>query len=194
MCWIMLQYVAVCCNVLQCVTVYCSVLQCKGPSSRLHTRVWCIELQCGAKYCSALQCTAVCCNLLRCKSSSSKLNNLACCIMMQCVAPSSRTIHLSVLHCVAVCCRALQCVEKESETERVRNRKSHTIRIQTGDMSGKSSRKGSFGETGLFWSSHDCTRTHTHTHSCTLFDTSYQTKQDEFVDTDAKSPRKWQKK
>jgi len=147
-------------------------------------------LQCGAKCCSALQCAAVCCNLLQCKSSSSKLNNLACCIVMQCVAPSSRTIHLGVLHCVAVCCRALQCVEKESETEKVIQFGFRQETKKEKGKKGKREREGKIGlfwrDIGLFWSSHDCTRIHTHTHSCTLCDTSYQTKQDEFFEIDAR--------
>jgi len=67
--YIMLQCVAVCCNVLQCVAVCCSVLHCvalccnAGPESvPLPTGLmpWYLRIL----RCSVLQCVAVCCTVL----------------------------------------------------------------------------------------------------------------------------------
>jgi len=63
---LVLQRVAVCCNVLQYVVMCCSVSQCTCMLPLRHpwtdaTRVEDRELQCVALCCSVLQCVAVCC-------------------------------------------------------------------------------------------------------------------------------------
>jgi len=55
LCFMLLQYVQVCCGVLQCVAVRCSVLQCVA--------VCCGVLQCTAVCCLVLQRVAACCSV-----------------------------------------------------------------------------------------------------------------------------------
>ena len=65
LCWKVLQYVTVYCNVLRCQEVCCSMLQ----SVRMHCSVLqcaaCSVVQCAAVRYSGLQCVAACCSVLQ---------------------------------------------------------------------------------------------------------------------------------
>ena len=86
--YLVLQCVAVCCNVLQCVATCYSVLQ--------RVAVCCSVVQCVAVCCSVLQCGAAWCHMLQCVVLQCVA---ACCSMLQCVATC-----YSVLQHVVVCC------------------------------------------------------------------------------------------
>jgi len=110
--YIVLQCIAVCCNVLQC---------CNGVEKCTVTPPTCADmLQCFAACCSVLQRVAACCSVLKCIA--------VCCSELKCAATSSEErelyihTHCSVFQRVGVCCNVMQCHYVYRDTSKMRRR------------------------------------------------------------------------
>jgi len=113
-CYIVLQFFAVCCSALQyvaVVAVYCNVLQYVAVSHsrrQIHVDLFVSGLlKCVAACCGAMQSVAACCSLWWHVAVCCRILRrvAACCSMLRCAATCC-----SMLQRVAVCFSTLQCV------------------------------------------------------------------------------------